>query len=157
LTWTAVEAYPAPAMAEKELAEGQPPVTAVAGAAEAGNQQSLGQFVGQEEKVVLPKPRPIKHASLGGKASKPKKQIATAHGYKERMARRDLGTDTRWASNEVPPHSLFSEPDPRRERRAIVEGIFRSIFYGGDANECGLATPKRGTQKKSGDECQWSR
>jgi hypothetical protein len=157
LTWTAVEAYPAPAMAEKELAEGQPPVTAVAGAAEAGNQQSLGQFVGQEEKVVLPKPRPIKHASLGGKASKPKKQIATAHGYKERMARRDLGTDTRWASNEVPPHSLFSEPDPRRERRAIVEGIFRSIFYGGDANECGPATPKRGTQKKSGDECQWSR
>jgi hypothetical protein len=85
------------------------------------------------------------------------KQIATAHGYKERMQRRDLGADTRWASNELPPHSSFLEPDPRRERRAIVDGIFRSIFYGGDANECGPATLKRGTQKKSGDDCHWSR
>ena len=154
-TWTAVDA--SSAMAGKEPAEGEPPVTAVASAADAGNQQLFGQFVEQKEKVVLPKPRPIKHASLGGKASKPKKQIATAHGYKERMQRRDLGADTRWASNELPPHSSFLEPDPRRERRAIVDGIFRSIFYGGDANECGPATLKRGTQKKSGDDCDWSR
>lgn len=154
-TWTAVDA--SSAMAGKEPAEGEPPVTAVASEADAGNQQLFAQFVGQKEKVVLPKPRPIKHASLGGKANKPKKQIATAHGYKERMQRRDLGTDTRWASNELPPHSSFFEPDPRRERRAIVDGIFRSIFYGGDANECGPATLKRGTQKKSGNDCHWSR
>lgn len=153
-TWTAVDAPSA--LARKESAEGEPPVTAVASVADAGNQQVIGQFVGQEEKVVLPKPRPIKHASLGGKASKPKKQIVTAHGYKERMPRRGLAVDTRWASNELPPHSSFLEPDPRRERRAIVDGIFRSIFYGGDASECGPATLKRGTQKKSGDDCQWS-
>ena len=154
-TWTAVDA--SSAMAGKEPAEGEPPVAAVASTADAGNQQLFGQFVEQKEKVVLPKPRPIKHASLGGKASKPKKQIATAHGYKERMPRRDLGADTRWASNELPPHSSFLEPDPGRERRAIVDGIFRSIFYGGDANECGPATLKRGTQRKSGDDCHWSR
>ena len=145
---------PRPPWPEKEPAENEPPVTAVASAADAGNQQLFGQFVEQKEKVVLPKPRPIKHASLGGKASKPKKQIATAHGYKERMPRRDLGADTRWASNELPPHSSFLEPDPRRDRRAIVDGIFRSLFYGGDANECGPATLKRGTQKKSGDDCR---
>jgi len=144
-------------MAGKESAEGERPVTAVASAADSGNQQLSSQFVEQNAKVVLPKPRPIKHASLGGRASKPKKQIATAHGYKERMPRRDLGADTRWASNELPPRSSFSEPDPRRERRAIVDGIFRSLFYGGDANECGPATLKRGTQKKSGEDCQWSR
>lgn len=155
LTWTAVAAPSA--MAGKESAEGERPVTAVASAADSGNQQLSGQFVEQNAKVVLPKPRPIKHASLGGRASKPKKQIATAHGYKERMPRRDLGADTRWASNELPPRSSFSEPDPRRERRAIVDGIFRSLFYGGDANECGPATLKRGTQKKSGEDCQWSR
>lgn len=152
-TWTAVDA--SSAIAGKVPTEEKPPVTAVA--ADAGNQQTFGQFVEQKEKVVLPKPRPIKHASLGGKASKPKKQIATAHGYKERMPRRDLGADTRWVSNELPPRSSFLEPDPGRERRAIVDGIFRSIFYGGDANECGPATLKRGTQKKSGDNCQWSR
>ena len=154
-TWTAVDA--SSAIAGKVPAEEKPPVTAVASAADAGNQQTFGQFVEQKEKVVLPKPRPIKHASLGGKASKPKKQIATAHGYKERMPRRDLGADTRWVSNELPPRSSFLEPDPGRERRAIVDGIFRSIFYGGDANECGPATLKRDTQKKSGDNCQWSR
>jgi len=154
-TWTAVD--PSSATAGKEPAEEEPPVTAVASAADAGNQQLIGQFVGQKEEVVLPKPRPIKHASLGGKATKPKKQIARAHGYKERMPRRDLGADTRWASNELPPHSLFSEPDRRRERRAIVDGIFRSLFYDGDANECEPATLERGTQKKSGDDCQWRR
>ena len=154
-TWAAVDG--SSTIEKKEPAENEPPVTAVASAADAGNQQLFGQFVEQKEKVVLPKPRPIKHASLGGKASKPKKQIATAHGYKERMPRRDLGADTRWASNELPPHSSFLEPDPRRDRRAIVDGIFRSLFYGGDANECGPATLKRGTQKKSGDDCDWSR
>ncbi|HSC42998.1 MAG TPA: hypothetical protein VLH17_12025, partial [Candidatus Binatia bacterium] len=154
-TWAAVDG--SSTIEKKEPAENEPPVTAVARAADAGNQQLFGQFVEQKEKVVLPKPRPIKHASLGGKASKPKKQIATAHGYKERMPRRDLGADTRWASNELPPHSSFLEPDPRRDRRAIVDGIFRSLFYGGDANECGPATLKRGTQKKSGDDCDWSR
>lgn len=154
-TWTAVDA--SSAMARKEPAEGEPPVTAVASAADVGNQQLFGEFVEQKEKVVLPRPRPIKQASLGGKASKPKKQIATAHGYKERMPRRDLGADARWASNELPPHSSFLEPDARRERRAIVDGIFRSLFYGGDTNECGPATLKRGTQKKSGDDCHWSR
>ena len=152
-TWAAVDG--SSTIEKKEPAENEPPVTAVASAADAGNQQLFGQFVEQKEKVVLPKPRPIKHASLGGKASKPKK--ATAHGYKERMPRRDLGADTRWASNELPPHSSFLEPDPRRDRRAIVDGIFRSLFYGGDANECGPATLKRGTQKKSGDDCDWSR
>ena len=155
LTWTAVNAPSA--MAGKESAEGERPVTAVASAADFGNQQLSGQLVEQKANVVLPKPRPVKHASLGGKASKPKKQMTTAHGYKERMPRRDLGANTRWASNELPPHSSFSEPDPRRERRAIVNGIFRSLFYGGDANECGPATLKRGTQKKSGEDCEWSR
>lgn len=155
LTWIAVDV--SSAMARKESAKGEPPVTAVASAADAGSQQLSGQFIEQKAKVVLPRPRPIKHASLGGKASKPKKQIATAHGLKERMPRRDPGADTRWASNELPPRNSFSEPDPRRERRAIVDGIFRSLFYGGDANECGPATLKRGTQKKSGEDCQWSR
>jgi hypothetical protein len=158
-TWTAVDA--SSAMAGKEPAEGEPPVTAVASAADTGNQQLFGQFVGQKEKVVLPKPRPIKHAFFGGKASKPKKQIATAHGYKERMPRRDfyLGADTRWASNELPSHSLFAGSDPGRERRAIVDSIFRSVFYddGRDANECGRTTSKRGTQKRSRDDCEWSR
>jgi hypothetical protein len=156
-TWTAVNA--SSTTSRNELAEGEPPVTAVASAADAGNQELFGQFVGQKENVVLPKRRPIKHASLGGKASKPKKHIAMAHGYKERVPRRDLypGPDTRWASNELPSHSSFSEPDIRRERRAIVDGIFRSFFYGGDANECEPATLKRGPQKKPGDECQWSR
>jgi hypothetical protein len=156
LTWTAVNATSA--VAGKESAEGEPSVTAVASAAaDTGNQQLAGQFVEQKANVVLPKPRPIKHALLGGKASKPKKQIARAHGYKERMPRRDLGADTRWASNELPPHSSFLEPDPRRERRAFVDGIFRSLFHGDDANECGPATPKRGTQKKAGEDCHWSR
>jgi hypothetical protein len=155
LTWTAVNAPSA--MAGKESAEGERPVTAVASAADFGNQQLSGQLVEQKANVVLPKPRPVKHASLGGKASKPKKQMTTAHGYKERMPRRDLGANTRWASNELPPHSSFSEPDPMRERRAVVNGIFRSLFYGGDANECGPATLKRGTQKKSREDCQWSR
>jgi hypothetical protein len=155
ITWTAVDA--SSAMAGKEPAEVKPPVGAVASAANPGDQQLFGQFVGQKE-VVLPKPRPIKHASLGGKASKPKKRIAMTHGYKERMPRTHLGADTRWASNELPPHSSFLEPDPKRERRAIVDGIFRSLFHGGDANECGPATLKSGTQKKkSGDDCQWSR
>lgn len=157
-TWTAVDA--SSATARKEPAEGEPPVTTVASAADAGNQQLFGQFVdGQKEKVVLPKPRPIKNAFLGGKAIKLKKQIATAHGYKERMPRRDLylGADTRWASNELPPYSLFSEPDPQRERRAIVDGIFRSVFYGGDAYECGRATSTRSAQKRLRDDCNLSR
>jgi hypothetical protein len=143
--------------APSNSADEEPPVTAVASAADFGNQQLSGQLVEQKANIVLPKPRPIKHASLGGTASKPKKQITTAHGYKERMPRRDLGADTRWASNELPPRSSFLEPDPRRERRAIVDGIFRSLFYGGDANECEPATLKRGTQKKSREDCQWSR
>jgi hypothetical protein len=155
ITWTAVDA--SSAMAGKEPAEAEPTVSAVASAANPGDQQLFGQFVGQKE-VVLPKPRPIKHASLGGKASKPKKRIAMAHGYKERMPPTYFGADTRWASNELRPHSLFLEPDPRREqRRAIVDGIFRSLFHGGDANECRPATLKNGTQRKSGDDCQWSR
>jgi hypothetical protein len=153
ITWTAVDA--SSAMAGKEPAEAEPPVSAVASAANPGDQQLFGQFVGQKE-VVLPKPRPIKHASLGGKASKPKKRIAMAHGYKERMPPTYLGADTRWASNELPRHSLVLEPDLRQERRrAIVDGIFRSLFHGGNVNEC--ATLKSGTQKKSGDDCQWSR
>jgi len=155
-TWTAMDV--SSAVTGKEPVERwPPPVTAVVSAADAGNMQLFGQLVEQKEKVVLPKPRPIKHASLGGKAGKPKKQIATAYGHKERVPRRDLGADTRWASNELRPHSSFLEPDPRRERRAIVDGIFRGIFYGGDANECGPATLKRGTQKKLGVDCQWSR
>jgi len=151
--WTAMDV-------NRKESVGEPPVTMVAGAADAGNQQSFGQFVGQEETVVLPKPRPIKHASLGGKASKPKKQIALAHGYKQRLPRHDfyLGADTRSASIELPAHSSFSEPDRRRERQAIVDGIFRNIFfYSGDANECGPATPKRSAPKKSGDNCQGAR
>jgi hypothetical protein len=156
ITWTAVDA--SSTMAGKEPAEAEPPVSAVASAANPGDQQLFGQFVGQKEEVVLPKPRPIKDASLGGKASKPKKRIAMAHGYKERTPRTHLGADTRWASNQLPPHRSFLEPDPRREqRRAIVDGIFRSLFYGGDANECGPAMLKSGTQKKSGDDCQRSR
>ena len=157
-TWTA--AGGSSAIAREEPTEGEPPVTAVA--VDAENQQLFGQFFDeQKEKVVLPKPRPIKHASLGRKASKPKKQIATAHGYKERVPRRDfhVGGDTRWASNELPSHSLFAESDPRRERRAIVDGIFRSVFFGDgrDANECGRTTSKRSAQKRSGDDCDWSR
>jgi hypothetical protein len=99
-------------MAGKEPAEAEPPVSAVASAANPGDQQLFGQFVGQKEEVVLPKPRPIKHASLGGKASKPKKRIAMAHGYKERTPRTHLGADTRWASNELPPYRSFLEPIP---------------------------------------------
>jgi len=135
-TWTAMDV--SSAVTGKEPVERwPPPVTAVVSAADAGNMQLFGQLVEQKEKVVLPKPRPVKHASLSGEAGKPKKQIATAYGHKERVPRRDLGADTRWASNELRPHSSFLEPDPRRERRAIVDGIFRGIFYGGDANEWG--------------------
>jgi hypothetical protein len=153
-TWTAVDVPSA--TAGTEPSEGKPPVTATVSVA---NQQLFGQFVGQTEKVALPKPRPNRQASLGAKPSKSKKHMAAGHGYKERAPRRDLypGADARWASNELPPRSSFSEPDPRRERRAIVEEIFRGLFYGGGANECGPATAKRGTQKKSGDDCQGSR
>jgi len=153
-TWTAVDVSSATARTER--AEEEPPVSADVSVAD---QQLFGQAAGQKENVALPKPRPVKHASLGRTASKPKKHMATAQGYKERALRRDPypGADTRWASNELPPRSSFSEPDPRRERRAIVDGIFRSLFVGGDTNECGPATPKRGMQKKSGDDCQGSR
>ena len=150
ITWTVVDAPSA--MAGKKPAEEEPAVSAVASAANPEDQQLFGQFVEQKE-VVLPRPRPIKHASLGGKASKPKKQ-AMARGYKERMPPTYLGADTRWASNELPRLSSFLEPDPRREQR---DRIFRSLFHGGGANECGPATLKSGTQKKSGDDCQWSR
>ena len=156
-TWTAVDA--SSAMAGKEPAEGEPPVTAVASAADAQNQQLFGQFVDrQKEKIVLPKPRPIRHASLGAKTSRPKKQIA--HRYNERVAPRGLyvSADTR-PSNEMPLRSSFASPDPRRERPTIVDSIFRNVFFGDGRNayECRPTTLERGTQKKSGDDCQWSR
>ena len=156
-TWAAVDG--SSTIEKEEPAEREPPVTAVAGAADAQNQQLFGQFVDrQKEKIVLPKPRPIRHASLGAKTSRPKKQIA--HRYNERVPPRGLyvSADTR-PSNEMPLRSSFASPDPRRERPSIVDSIFRNIFFadGRNAYECGPTTLERGTQKKSGDDCQWSR
>ena len=160
-TWAAVDG--SSTIEKEEPAETEPPVTAVAavaGAADAQNQQLFRQFVDrQKEKIVLPKPRPIRHASLGAKTSRPKKQIA--HRYNERVPPRGLyvSADTR-PSNEMPLRSSFAAPDPRRERPAIVDSIFRNVFFGDGRNassECEPATLKRGTQKKSGDDCQWSR
>lgn len=153
LTWAATDG---PSTNDKrESAEKEPPAVTVAGDAGAKNQLS-GQFVDrQQEKIALPKPRPVRHASASAKTSRPKKQIA--HRYNERVPPRDLYVSANaWPSNEMPPYSSFAAPDAGLERPAIVDGIFRNAFYGNgrNAHECGPSTLKRGASKRSGGDCQ---
>lgn len=153
-TWAAVDVSSAVEEKEfvhnekKEFAETKLPVTQVLS----------GQFAERRiENIVLPKPRPTRHASLGVRTSNPKKQIA--HRYNERVPRHDrFGSAGTVPSNDRPHHSAFAAPDTRR-RPAIVDDIFRSIFYGEGkkAHECEPAALGHGARKKSGDDCQWSR
>jgi len=108
------------------------PVTTLASADDLENERLSVRSVDRPtENVVLPKPRPIKHASFVLKTSKPKKQMAMKQGNKHRMSRPDLntGADTRWASGQLPPHGLIA--DSRVERQQTLERIFRGFFDNG--------------------------
>jgi hypothetical protein len=138
---------------ENEVTAAEALVNTVASAGDPQNQRLFVQPVDRpSEKVVLPKPRPIKHAAFAPKPSKPKKQIAMAQRNKHRMPRRELnpGADTRWASGELPPQSLFA--DPRRERQATLEQIFRDLFDNGrHSNSC--PGSKQSGQRQLEDDC----
>lgn len=158
LTWSAPDGSPSPARNDPpELAA---PVTAVAGLGE----HLFGEVVAlqKDEPVVLPRPKPTKHASVGIRTSKPKKQTAAMrHGHKERAVARDLqaSANSRWASNGFVTHSLFADTDRRGERRAFVDSIFRNVLNGEarDAEECWVAASDWGFQKRLRGDCQWRR
>lgn len=140
-----------------EAAAWELPVDTVASAGDPQNQPLIVQPPDRpSEKVVLPKPRPIKHASFAPK-SKPKKQMTIAQANKHRTPRRDLniGVDTRWASGELPPYSLLA--DPRSERQATLEQIFRDLFDNArQANNCALARSKQNGQRQLRNDCDGS-
>jgi hypothetical protein len=131
----------------------------VASAVDARNQLSIVQPADRPvENVVLPKPRPIKHASFASKSGKPKKKMAVAQANKHRMPRRDpnIGADTRWASGESSPYSLLA--DPRSERQATLEQIFRNFFDNGThANNCAPARSRHNGQRQLRNDCDGSR
>ena len=157
LTWNAADQAPSNGD-NNEAAAGELPVNIVASAVDPQSEPLTVQPLDQPtEKVALPKPRPIKHASFAPK-SKPKKQMAMAQANKHRTPRRDLNVeaDTRWASGELPPYSLLA--DPRSERQATLEQIFRGLFDNGrHADNCALVRSKQGGQRQLKNDCESSR
>lgn len=158
LTWNAADEAPLNG-GNNEAAEGEAPVNTVASAGNLQNQPLIAQPVDRpSEEVALPKPRPIKHASYAPKTGKPKKKMAMAQANKHRTPRRDLNikADTRWVSGELPPYSLVA--DPRSERQATLEEIFRDIFGNGKhAGNCELARSKQSGQRHLRNDCDGSR
>jgi hypothetical protein len=158
LTWNAAEVASANGE-NNEAAAGELPVNTVASAGDAQNQLSIVQPVDRPgEKIVLPKPRPIKHASFAPKSGKSKKQMAVAQANKHRMPRRDpnIGAGTRWASGESAPYSLLA--DPRSERQATLEQIFRNVFDNGThAGNCVSARSTQNSQRQLENSCNQGR
>jgi hypothetical protein len=156
LTWSAGAEPPLQSDAN-EIAAREMPADTLASAGEPQDQQLLVASVGgQNEDVVLPKPKPLKRTSVATKNSKAKKQMAMAH--KHRMQRRDLRPDAeaRWASGQLPPYSLVA--DPRSERQAQLDRIFRDLFVAGkQADNCSLAGRKQVGQKQTRDNCSGAR
>ena len=156
LKWTAAEETSSHDDNNEAAAE-QAPINTLASAEDPQDHQLSVQSVDQKiETVVLPKPRPIKHASFAPKAGKPKKQMAMTQKHKYRAARRDrnIGADSRWASGQLPAYSLAA--DPRAERQATLDWIFRDFFDSGRyANNCAAANYSG--QKQSKDDCAGSR
>ncbi len=156
LKWTAAEETSSHDDNNEAAAE-QAPINTLASAEDPQDHQLSVQSVDQKiETVVLPKPRPIKHASFAPKAGKPKKQMAMTQKHKYRAARRDrnIGADSRWASGQLPAYSLVA--DPRAERQATLDWIFRDFFDSGRyANNCAAANYSG--QKQSRDDCAGSR
>lgn len=154
LTWNVAAEPPS----ENDINEGSAgvvPVNTLASASDPQDQRLIGQPVErQSENVALPKPRPIKRIASATKHSKPKKQLTMAQGYKHRMARRDPGADARWAPDQLPSYSLVA--DPRSERQANLEQIFRGLFDSGRHN-CGPARSTQTSQRQLRDGCDGMR
>lgn len=150
LTWNAA-AEPPSNGDTSQAAEKGALANALASAVDPQDQQMVVKPIGaQIENVVLPKPRPLKRVAVAAKTSKAKKHMAMSH--KHRMPRRDHNpdADARWASGQLPAHSLTA--DPRAERQATLDRIFRDLFVAGKQT-CSPAGARQGGQEQFTDNC----